>query len=225
MLSKLKKFLYRFDINVNNCQNEEQIKQYISKIDPQFLTLLTTPKNLCEIRSDRIFNYTKNMKFDYFDYLDVGCGNSITTKYISSTLGVWGFGIDVVDLTTPLLKDNEFSFEKCDGKHIPYSDNTFKIITVINVLHHIFYLGSFLKELNRVLKKDGVLYIEEMCISDNVTHDDIHFMHKVFGCEQDIYPRTYEEWNDIISYNGFSMENFGEYKDEYNTNYIFYIKL
>lgn len=223
---KLKKYLLRYGICLPHIQNEDELKEKISKVHPDLINLITSPKQLCCFRADNISSFLNkiNTEIDYFEYLDIGCGNGINTKYISSTLGVWGFGIDVVDIISSVLPNNEFSFEKCDGKCIPYSDNSFNLITVINVLHHVFYLKEFLGEINRVLKKGGVLYIEEMCLEQKVTEEDIYFMHKIFGCDEDIYPRTFDEWNDIITFSGFEKIENKSYEDEYNLNYIFYIK-
>jgi len=223
MFSKLKKFLSRLGLNIDQ-YDEDQLKKLINSLHPDVLSLITTPRELCIFRANTIANFCKDMEICYLDYLDIGCGSGITTKYISSTLGVWGLGIDVMDTVSPLLCDNEFSFEKCNGNCIPYSDCSFKIISIINVLHHILYLKYFLKEVFRVLRKGGVLYVEEMCLNEDVTHEDISYMHKIFGCEEDVYPRSLNEWDDVIIFSGFEKEECGRYEDEYNSNYIFYVK-
>ncbi len=40
-----------------------------------------------------------------------------------------------------------------DGKHIPYKDNSFNVVTVLDVLHHTDNIPSLLKEAGRVSKK------------------------------------------------------------------------
>lgn len=224
MLQKLKNFLLRFEIDVTQINDKDRLKDELLKIHPYSLSLITSSIELCSTRADRILTFLDGTQLEYFDYLDIGCGNGITTKYISSTLGVWGFGIDVTDSVSPLITDEEFSFEKCDGTSIPYSNESFRLITIINVLHHISHISSFLTDVNRVMKRGGVLYVEEMCINDDVTCEDINFMHKIFGCEEELYSRTFSGWDDVISFFGFERRECGKYDDEYNTNYIIYVK-
>jgi len=52
-------------------------------------------------------------------------------------------------------------FQHYNGLHIPFSDNTFDIITAYAVIEHIdpADVNQILKELKRVLKKDGTLFI------------------------------------------------------------------
>jgi ubiquinone/menaquinone biosynthesis C-methylase UbiE len=51
-----------------------------------------------------------------------------------------------------------FEFVKLD-KYIPFKNESIDVITVNSVLHHIPDTGGFLKEVDRVLKKNGVLVI------------------------------------------------------------------
>jgi len=46
-----------------------------------------------------------------------------------------------------------------DGKVLPFEDNTFDTIFTSEVFEHIFNLNEILKELNRVLKKEGEILI------------------------------------------------------------------
>jgi len=53
----------------------------------------------------------------------------------------------------------ECSFRKIDGTEIPIDNNSVDVITVNSVLHHIYDLGPFAKECERILKPGGVLIV------------------------------------------------------------------
>lgn len=53
----------------------------------------------------------------------------------------------------------ECSFRKIDGPEIPIDNNSVDVITVNSVLHHIYDLGPFAKECERILKPGGILIV------------------------------------------------------------------
>ena len=68
------------------------------------------------------------------------------------------FGCDVRDLPP---EGNKFQFQYYDGQKLPYMNNSFDLMTIYMVMHHIPHIQSFLKELFRVLKNGGYLLIRE----------------------------------------------------------------
>jgi len=99
--------------------------------------------------------------------LDFGCGNGSTeihmTKYFSKSEI---FGIDPSKTSIAVAKKRKLpncTFSPFDGKHIPFPDKSFDLIFVAGVLHHVeFSLHSQqLREMFRVLKKGGRIYIYE----------------------------------------------------------------
>jgi len=85
--------------------------------------------------------------------LDVGCGkNELVLKYRQS--GNEGIGLDVIN------------YEKVDvvvkdTKTLPFEDEEFDTITLIAAFNHISksYRKETLKEIERVLDKDGILIV------------------------------------------------------------------
>tara|TARA_A100001011_G_scaffold363283_1_gene413068 strand:- start:3055 stop:3861 length:807 start_codon:yes stop_codon:yes gene_type:complete len=59
----------------------------------------------------------------------------------------------------------EFPVEKYDGVNLPYENETFDIVFTSNVLSHVEKLDTLLKDMKRVLKKDGILI--HGCASSN----------------------------------------------------------
>lgn len=84
--------------------------------------------------------------------LDVGCGPGKFRNHIN---GANYFGLDPIVLT----ESESFPFVHSMAEHIPFKDNTFSHIFVINVLDHLRDLDTFYKEVVRVLHIDGRLHI------------------------------------------------------------------
>lgn len=89
--------------------------------------------------------------------LDVGCGvmpykedilnnNNRISKYIG------------LDLKQSNFHDTRIADVQWDGKTIPFNDNSFDSMIATEVLEHSFDPVKSLKEMNRVLKKDGLVF-------------------------------------------------------------------
>jgi len=102
--------------------------------------------------------------------LDVGCGTGYSLVLIRSEFpDAELHGIDLQSSKVwNICNEHGFNinFKKYGGVHFPYKDGTFDVITMFGVLEHVAedrkdYVveANFLKEINRVLKKDGVLLI------------------------------------------------------------------
>lgn len=92
--------------------------------------------------------------------LDIGCGSYpyflITTKFNEK------YGIDP-SINLALVKNTGITLkkDKIDGSKLPFSDNYFDAVTMLAVFEHIDHdkLKAVLREIRRVLKKDGVFII------------------------------------------------------------------
>ena len=76
------------------------------------------------------------------------------------------YGVDIDKESIAVANERQLEnciFQTFDGEHLPYEAEFFDIIFVAGVFHHIdySYYPSLLRELNRVLKEDGRLYIFE----------------------------------------------------------------
>jgi len=91
--------------------------------------------------------------------LDVGCAygflvNSASTHFES-------YGIDISKFA--VKKSREF----CRGKvsmasavNLPFKNESFSVVTVVDTLEHVLNLNQCLKDIVRILKKDGVLFLQ-----------------------------------------------------------------
>lgn len=99
--------------------------------------------------------------------LDIGCGDGATETFFQQHFPLWKiFGIDVstYSIQEAVAKQLPNSiFKIYDGINIPAADNSFDIVFMAGVLHHIdfsFHL-QLIKEIKRVLAVGGRLYIFE----------------------------------------------------------------
>lgn len=99
--------------------------------------------------------------------LDIGCGDGATEVFIQRNFPSWHtMAIDVSEKSLQRAKQRNLdnvSFICYDGKEIPFEENSFDIVFVAAVLHHIDFSlhDAFVKEIYRVLKKGGRVYVFE----------------------------------------------------------------
>ncbi len=99
--------------------------------------------------------------------LDIGCGDGISEMYMRQLFSQWKvLGIDVSEKSIAEATRKNIagcSFEVYDGTAIPLQDESVDMIFIAGVLHHVAYElhQSLLKEMYRVLKKGGRLFLFE----------------------------------------------------------------
>jgi ubiquinone/menaquinone biosynthesis C-methylase UbiE len=99
--------------------------------------------------------------------LDVGCGDGATELYMNKYFPSWK--INAIDVSEKSIDEakrrNIFNceFTSYDGKTIPFADGSFDVVFMAGVLHHIDFErhSEIVKEINRVLKNGGRLYLFE----------------------------------------------------------------
>lgn len=107
-------------------------------------------------------NINKNAKV-----LDFGCGTGdMISGLYENNNSYDSHGVDVspkIIEEAKKLYPNGLNFTSFDGARTPYEDNTFDVIFSSCVFHHIppEQWASMTKELNRILKKDGLIIIFE----------------------------------------------------------------
>lgn len=108
-------------------------------------------------------NYLKNN----ITVLDVACGTGIFLNKINhERKGLHLFGIDNSKNMISIAKKNyaTIHFETADADKIPFEDNSFDLITIIDAFYYFRDKESTLKECSRVLKPNGYLFIFYMAI-------------------------------------------------------------
>lgn len=155
-----------------------------------------------------------------FKYLDIGGNDGSITAAIGKHIRLDKGRIFCADVDDWF--DNVFTRNK-DVTHIrinkigrlPFSDETFSLITAFQVFHHIEDIHDRLQELNRIIKKGGFLVIRE---HDNINEciqtmiDIEHSLYEVtlkeepntsFLDEYRAYYLTSQQWTILIESYGF----------------------
>jgi ubiquinone/menaquinone biosynthesis C-methylase UbiE len=105
--------------------------------------------------------------------LDVGCGSY--PYFLTTTKFKEKYGIDP-SVSLSLVKDSGIILKKIkiNKNTLPFANNYFDVVTMLAVFEHIENndLITVIKEIKRVLKKDGVLIITTPAPwSDNLLHN------------------------------------------------------
>ena len=96
--------------------------------------------------------------------LDVACGNGSFLKMLEQQHTVNGYGVDISEemIKQAQLKNPNMNFSVSGCDKLPFENNTIDIITVCAAFHHFPNVADFFKEVYRVLKPNGKLYMAEV---------------------------------------------------------------
>jgi len=133
--------------------------------------------------------------------LDVGCGKGTYLKEIHKIRpDLKLYGIDIGEVKEFLPKYIDFT--KCSGDNLPFEDETFDFVFCFHVLEHVLNPHDFMMEFNRVLKKDGYVYIEMPYYKTAYIPDgDMNF----WSDPTHIRPYNYKSVERLLKENGFEV--------------------
>jgi len=122
-------------------------------------------KHLVNCLEDKPQAHVIGFEVEPIRILDVGCGTGASLVDFKKMFGrrVEVYGVDVVaiqiDLAKEKIKKHGVWAEAVwyDGETLPFANNYFDAVYTSDVLGHVKNVPSWLKELNRVLKDEGVL--------------------------------------------------------------------
>ena len=114
-------------------------------------------------RAGIIFNYLKDINGRV---LDVGCAFGVHAFELNRKLGCQVTGIDINEHNLKLarriqtvLGAEKVSFHYADILNANFSDEEFDAVLISQVIEHIRNDNGLIKEINRILKNDGVLVL------------------------------------------------------------------
>lgn len=109
-------------------------------------------------------SYEKN---ESLQVLDIGCGDGATELFVQQYFPEWHVNaIDVSEKSIQIAQQRTLPntiFNLYNGTEIPVNDDSVDIVFIAGVLHHVEYKlhQTLVREISRVLKKGGRLYLFE----------------------------------------------------------------
>lgn len=142
-----------------------------------------------------------NKTFSPKNFLDVGCAEGWIVSELKK-LNVNAYGIDgslyALSKVEQSVKERVFQVNLNDGK-IPFPDGYFDTIFSSHTIEHVHRLDNYLKEVKRVLKEGGKVWI----ITPDSTKNETNI--------RDVNMKTSREWKKMFSNYGFIVKNQRQY--------------
>lgn len=116
--------------------------------------------------------------------LDVGCGDGILTLY-ATEMGLKSIGLEISGARLRKAKDRFRNKERsflgvvADATHLPFKEESFSSIFCLDVLEHIPDGDNCLKEMYRVLERDGNAIITTPCATAMDIINVFEFLYKL----------------------------------------------
>jgi len=163
--------------NYKNKFNHEYVKDYVTKYN------IVRSKNRI---NDIIGLLPKDAKITSF--IDIGADDGSITKAIAEHFNIPkqnAFGLNIIDspFTTDEIRDRiEFKrYEARNDTGLP--DSSVDLVTLNEVFHHVSKLDrdNLLKEINRILKPGGYIFIREHDVPREKNKELIQFLQLVHG--------------------------------------------
>lgn len=192
----------------------------------QLVVKYNIPRQLSTERGNNRINSIQkyiNTNFPVSCYLDIGCFDGKITELFGKYFRLNKLQTHGVDIKDYNNQNSEFVFSQYDGKILPYSDNSFDLITCMMVLHHIpeDNLPKLIQEINRVMKPNGVLILREHDVSTSTSKKQtclLNLMHDFYDYVWSDNPITHseqwvahyksnQEWTTILKRSGFELRS------------------
>jgi len=98
-------------------------------------------------------------KHQFKKILDIGCGTGFAMKKFKD-MGISVTGITLDETELKLHRENGFDVHLMDMSFLEFEDNSFDFIWCRHALEHSIMPYVTLREMHRVLDKDGYVYVE-----------------------------------------------------------------
>ena len=96
--------------------------------------------------------------------VDVACGNGRLLNMLAEKNSFNGYGVDISDKMIEQAKkiNPNMNFSVAGCEELPFENEKIDVITVCAAFHHFPNIQKFAEEAERVMKKEGILYIAEV---------------------------------------------------------------
>ena len=156
--------------------------------------------------------------------LDVGCGEGLFLE-IAQDRGFNCFGIDISLQAIKRSHNKVISNKACVDKaeHLPFFKDSFDYVVCLGSLEHISYIKQGLKEIKRVLKKDGkvLFHVPNLYFIGHI------FMKLFYDAKPSEAGQGFseillsmKEWRNVFYTNGYMIESVKKYNDIWATKKV-----
>lgn len=134
--------------------------------------------------------------------LDLACGTGRMTK-VMETGGLEVIGVDISREMLLRAKGVESPLVQADVLKLPFDDAIFDVVIAFRLLYFLDNLPDFLKEVRRVLKREGVFILS----TDNrySTRGILNLLFRLFKTNRGIRLTTPKDLTDILGSLGFGI--------------------
>ncbi|MCT4660369.1 MAG: class I SAM-dependent methyltransferase [Tissierellales bacterium] len=134
------------------------------------------------------FLLSNMMKDKIANILDLGSGSGIISEYVSKSLSAKVTGIDFADVAVKMANERNKSnalinFLEMDFDELTFRDDEFDAVVSIDTLYFSSDLHKLIKQLKRITKNGGKLYIFLTTISNGKIGEEIDIK-KILRCEK-----------------------------------------
>lgn len=115
------------------------------------------PKDHSRQTNGKQMAVTALQKKECKNILDVGCGNGNSADlFTQCSPGIKWVGVDIEGSPEVLSRERtDLEFHTFDGQSLPFSDESFDMVFSNQVLEHVRYPETLMREMARVLNSDG----------------------------------------------------------------------
>lgn len=122
----------------------------------------------------RLRSLVATIKLNKGKLLDIGCGGGMLTEslpYYFPKANIFGCDISRTAIKYAVkFGSGKIRYNQIQNNHFPYKDNFFNICICFDVLEHVPDVDFFLKEVKRVLKKNGKFFLIVPCEGQRFTY-------------------------------------------------------
>lgn len=116
-------------------------------------------ENQPDLSYEKYINFIIKFTRSGDEILDVGCGTGTALAMLTKKAKRKAKGVDVSKSSIKVCRDKKLNCEYYDGKKLPFTDSSFKLVGSFNVLEHTDDPIFFLNENLRVVRSGGFLVV------------------------------------------------------------------
>ena len=157
--------------------------------------------------------------------LDLGCGNGNTAIWLTEATQCSAVGIDIsgVRVASAQAKaasqiNSRASFKKASATALPFCDEMFTHVWSQATFYHVEQREKALSEIARVLQNDGIFVFDTVTTpKPDVSQDGLDCLYHRIHADPGL---NLEEHIELLSSNGFSVEEATDLSDHFLSNYL-----